>query len=460
MRSPRLLLVLLAISCGGSLGEESFSDDLATPTRLRLVAANLSTGNNQNWNAGEGLRILEGLRPDVVMVQEFNYNSNTTQDFQSFANAVCGTTCYVTRETGSLQIPNGIVSRYPIRSSGRWVDSAVTNRGFAWAQIDIPGPRDLWVVSVHLLTNSTARPGEATQLAQYIAQNVPAGDYVAIGGDFNTTARTEAVITNLSNTVVTTGPFPVDQAGNENTNSTRAKPYDWVLANPALNGLATSAAVGAHAYSTGLVVDTRVYSPISELSPALAGDSAAVNMQHMAVVRDFMLEAPSDGGVDGGSFDGGWTPDGGSFDGGSFDGGAVDGGWTPDGGSVDGGTTDGGGGAGDIYEPDDSFASARPIYLGQSQLHDIDPATDADYVVLKLTATTNVSIETTGPLGGDTYLRLYNSSHSQIAYDDDTGVGYYSLIRRSLTAGTYFIKATSYVSASVIHGYTLRVSTY
>ena len=72
-----------------------------------------------------------------------------------------------------------------------------------------------------------------------------------------------------------------------------------------------------------------------------------------------------------------------------------------------------------------------------------------------------MAIETTGPSGGDTYVRLYNSSHSQIAYDDDSGVGYYSYLKKSLLpAGTYFIRVTSYASASVIHGYNLRLSTF
>ena len=39
-----------------------------------------------------------------------------------------------------------------------------------------------------------------------------------------------------------------------------------------------------------LVADTRVYSPISEISPALTSDSAATNMQHMAVVRDYLVQ--------------------------------------------------------------------------------------------------------------------------------------------------------------------------
>jgi hypothetical protein len=66
--------------------------------------------------------------------------------------------------------------------------------------------------------------------------HIPPGDYLALGGDFNSVAprAADAAIVNLSGTFVTTGPFPVDQNGNENTNSTRAKPYDQLLVNPAL----------------------------------------------------------------------------------------------------------------------------------------------------------------------------------------------------------------------------------
>ena len=286
-----LTLVLLAVSCGGPLEEGPDGDDLNGKVRIRLVSGNLSTGNNQSWTAGEGLRILRGLHPDVAMVQEFNYASNSAADIQAFANAVCGAPCHVARESGAgLQIPNGIVSRYPIKSSGRWADSTVGNRGFAWARIDIPGSNDLWVVSVHLLSSSIAsRATEGNELASDIAHAVPAGDYVAIGGDFNTSARSETVIANLAGTVVTTAPWPADASGNANTNFSRAKPYDWVLVNPALQMLQTSVTIGAGRFPAGLVADTRVYLPIADLSPARATDSAASNMQHMAVVRDFVI---------------------------------------------------------------------------------------------------------------------------------------------------------------------------
>jgi len=49
--------------------------------------------------------------------------------------------------------------------------------------------------------------------------------------------------------------------------------------------------IGAASFLNGLVVDTRIYTPIADLAPALTGDSGAPSMQHMAVVRDFTLPA-------------------------------------------------------------------------------------------------------------------------------------------------------------------------
>ena len=263
----------------------------AAPVHIRLLAGNLSSGNNQDYTAGEGLRIVEGLHPDVAMLQEFNYKTNAAADFQSFADAVCGTTCFYFRETiaGNGNIPNGIVSKYPIVDSGRFVDSAVANRGFAWAEIAIPGPKHLWVVSVHLLTDTTRHGTEGTELVDDFSSKVPSGDYLALGGDFNSDTRGDAAVTKLADLFVTASPYPADESNNQNTNAGRAKPYDWVLANSALDSLETAVAIGANSFSSGLVVDTRVYTPIADLSPALSTDSAATNMQHMAVVRDFLV---------------------------------------------------------------------------------------------------------------------------------------------------------------------------
>jgi endonuclease/exonuclease/phosphatase family metal-dependent hydrolase len=265
------------------------SSPLRGDQRLRIVAANLTSGNGQNYDPGHGNRILQGLSPDVVLVQEFNYLNNTSADFRAWVDMNFGASFFYVREPNPSQIPNGVVSRYPILASGAWNDANVSNRDFMWARIDIPGDKDLWVISVHLLTTSSSnRNAEAVQILNYIAaQGIPAADYVALGGDFNTDSRSESCLNTLSAYFTTSGPWPVDQSGNGNTNSGRNKPYDWVLADPDLHAVRTPLVLGAASFPNGLVFDSRVYSPLP--SPVLAGDSAATNMQHMAVARDFLI---------------------------------------------------------------------------------------------------------------------------------------------------------------------------
>ncbi|HEX2571090.1 MAG TPA: lamin tail domain-containing protein [Polyangia bacterium] len=268
-----------------SSGEQS----LTGTVRVRVMAGNLTSGNNQSYDPGNGTRIFQGTHPDVVLIQEFNYGTNSATDIRQFVDTAFGTTFSYFRE-GGAQIPNGVISRWPIIASGEWDDTSVSNRDFAWARIDIPGPIDLWAVSMHLLTTSSSvRNTEASQLVSYIKQNIPAGDYLVIGGDFNTGSRTEGCISTLSQVVATASPYPADRNGNGNTNASRGSPYDWVLADSDLNAYRTSTIIGASTFTSGLVADTRVYSPISEISPALSSDSGATNMQHMGVVRDFLV---------------------------------------------------------------------------------------------------------------------------------------------------------------------------
>jgi endonuclease/exonuclease/phosphatase family metal-dependent hydrolase len=295
--SPLLLclLTLSLSSCGVGLeaeplsGDELASSEAALTTRVRLMAANISTGNLQSYDPGEGIRIFQGVKPDVVMMQEFNYGDNSATAIRGFVNTAFGTSFSYYRE-GGAQIPNGVISRWPIIASGEWDDTQVTNRDFAWARIDLPGTKDLWVVSVHLLTTSSSvRNTEATNLVNLIKANIPTGDYLAIAGDFNTDSRSEACLSTFSQVVTTTSPYPADKSGNSNTNASRAKPYDHVLVDSDLRAYQTATVIGASSFSGGLVVDTRVYSPIAEISPAKSTDSGATNMQHMAVVKDFAV---------------------------------------------------------------------------------------------------------------------------------------------------------------------------
>jgi hypothetical protein len=258
--------------------------------RLRAMAANLSSGNGQSYpNPGPGQRIIAGMNPDIVMVQEFNTTTNSAAEVRALVDAMTSSGFAYSRGTG--QIPNGVLSRWPIVMSGEWVDPRVANRTFAYAKVNLPGPRDLWVVSVHLLTaNAGERSLEAKSLTARLQMNIPAGDFVMVGGDFNADSRTEACFTDFTPVLVTSGLFPVDQAGNSGTNANRNKPYDQVLASTCLQGHQVPVQVGTNQFPGGLVVDTRVYLPLGDLTPALQADSAASMMQHMGVVKDFVIQ--------------------------------------------------------------------------------------------------------------------------------------------------------------------------
>ncbi len=257
-------------------------------TRMRIVAANLTSGNSQSYDPGDGIRILQGVHADVVLMQETNFGINAVDDLRQLTDEVCGTECTMAR--GGGEIPNAVISRYPVLDSGVWIDPQVGNRDFAWARLDVPGPVDLWAVSVHLLTsNASERNAEAMALVALMSTMVPPGDFLVLGGDFNTTVRDEPALGTLAARFTVTAPYPVDGLGNGFTNGPRSKPHDWVLVSPALHALGTSVLIGAAHFDAGLVVDTRVYTPLGDIAPAQIADSGAVGMQHMGVVRDFLL---------------------------------------------------------------------------------------------------------------------------------------------------------------------------
>ena len=269
----------------------------AEPVPVRVVAANLTSGNHQTYSPdngnhsnpeGAGARILKGLRPDVALVQEFN----PTVPLRQWVNATFGEefSVYVEPTAQPGGIPNGIVSRWPIVESGEWDDVSQTNREFAWAKIALPGGRFLWAISVHLYSQKPAvRATEAKALVDFAREKIPAADLVVLGGDFNTRERGEACVEVLAGMFDAKRKPAADTAGDADTNAPRNKPYDWVLADPELAACATPTRIGAAEFPHGLVFDSRTFQPLSDVTPVQAGDSAAPNMQHMAVVRDFLV---------------------------------------------------------------------------------------------------------------------------------------------------------------------------
>jgi endonuclease/exonuclease/phosphatase family metal-dependent hydrolase len=262
------------------------------------MAANITSGTQQSY-LDPGIRIFQGLKPDVVCIQEFKYGSSTDTEIRSFVDTAFGASFHFMRETnGSYDIPNGVISRWPIKAAGSWDDASSPNRGFAWAKIELPGTNFLYVVSVHLLTaNSGVRSTEATQLKGYIQSQFPPNAWIIVGGDCNTDSRTEPAI-NTFTTFLTDSPVPNDGVSiaseTDKTNAGRSKPYDYVLPSFSLATYRTNVVVGTHTFPNGLVFDSRRYPALSEVPPVQSGDSGAQNMQHMAVIKDFLL--PVSGG--------------------------------------------------------------------------------------------------------------------------------------------------------------------
>jgi len=269
----------------------------AEPVPVRVVAANLTSGNHQTYSPdngnhsnpeGAGARILKGLRPDVTLVQEFN----PTVPLRQWVNATFGEefSVYVEPTAQPGGIPNGIVSRWPIVESGEWDDVSQTNREFAWAKIALPGGRFLWAISVHLYSQKPAvRATEAKALVDFAREKIPTADLVVLGGDFNTRERGEACVEVLAGMFDAKRKPAADTAGDADTNAPRNKPYDWVLADPELAACAVPTRIGAAEFPQGLVFDSRTFQPLADVAPVQAGDSAVPNMQHMAVVRDFLV---------------------------------------------------------------------------------------------------------------------------------------------------------------------------
>lgn len=279
----------------------SFHSHAQSTVNVRIMAANLN-GNTQSYQPF-AIRILQGLKPDVVAIQEFNYASTNGTDvnnafaMREMVDTAFGTNFYYYREpfSGGSGIPNGIVSRYPIIASGSWNDTVQSqpNRGFAWSQIELPGTNDLYVVSVHMLTSSAAnRAAESGNLLSLMQANFPSNAWIVVAGDFNADPRTETCITTF-NGYLTDNPIPVDNNGNANTSSGRNHPHDYVLPSLTLTNFETATVLPSHSFPGGLVFDSSVYTPLSDVVPVLSADSGQA--QHMAVMKDFLIPVTDSG---------------------------------------------------------------------------------------------------------------------------------------------------------------------
>ncbi|NLG34175.1 MAG: endonuclease/exonuclease/phosphatase family protein [Lentisphaerae bacterium] len=248
---------------------------------ITIATANLSNNTSQTYE-DPGIRILQALRPDILAIQEFRCPSGSPEDL---ARRLFGPDVHFHREKGA-RLPNGIISRFPILAAGQWHDPHVRNRDFAWATLDIPGPKPLHVVSVHLLqTRAADRPPQARLLLDLIRRHFPATDYVVLCGDLNISSRRAEAFTVLA-AELDDSRQPVDQNGNPNTNAERNRPYDVVLPNPELAQHHAPTRLGSLVFPDGLVFDTRLWDPPPP--PAEWGDTAR-DMQHLPVMKTFRI---------------------------------------------------------------------------------------------------------------------------------------------------------------------------
>ncbi len=292
-------LILLGAACARLDAAVQIPVVTQTNVNLRVVAANLTSGNSQRYETA-GLNILKGLKPDVVAIQEFNVSNNfginTPAAIRSMVDNTFGTNFVYFRESdAAYNIPNGVISRYPFSATGQWEDSdaGVNDRGFAWASVDLPGTNDLYVVSVHLKASSGSdnparRAAQAAELKDLISTNFPANAWIIVAGDFNLYAETETAIETLK-TFLSDSPVPTDLNGDPDTNRGRTERYDRVLPSFSLTNALTPVILPSHTFSNGLVFVSTNYVPLSDVTPVQYADSTAANMQHMGVAKDFRI---------------------------------------------------------------------------------------------------------------------------------------------------------------------------
>ena len=70
----------------------------------------------------------------------------------------------------------------------------------------------------------------------------------------------------------------------------------------------------------------------------------------------------------------------------------------------------------DDFEPDNSAAEATTLTHGYSEEHSLHDANDEDWFRFELLAPATVTLTTSGPTGGDTYLRLYDNTATTTIY--------------------------------------------
>jgi len=260
-----------------------------------------------NYRYGDpAARIFQGLGPDIVSVQEFSVQS-TYSGVREWVDTAFGADFdYYIEDAGAA---NGIISRWTILTAGTWEDVGheTLGRNFPWAVIDIPGDKDLQIVSVHLKAGNTTsdrliREDQAEQLKNYMQSEFDlANHYAVIAGDINAFSRltsSEPCLAVFETFLNFNTYIPMDRDGNSNTNSTepRTYPYDWIMPNALLDDQTITTNVGQaytsfQTFTAGHVFDDHVFVPLDAVPPIQYDDLYFAGITHKPVTKTYHVTA-------------------------------------------------------------------------------------------------------------------------------------------------------------------------
>ena len=111
----------------------------------------------------------------------------------------------------------------------------------------------------------------------------------------------------------------------------------------------------------------------------------------------------------------------------------------------------------DLYEPNNTFETAVPLVSGETINLSIHESADLDYWTFTLPVPAAVHLETDGQ-SGDGQMYVYDSTRTQIYYNDDGGNGLFSMVDAVLDPGVYYVLTQSYYNNYPIGAYTLNFS--
>ena len=274
------------------LNNDSTQQQTPRTRKLRIMAANTTSGKDQRYE-DPGMNMFYAMDPDIILIQEF---APSAKNVVQLLKEHFGVEYHY--YAGKGHIGNGIITKGDIKIKKTFSQASavpqITNRQYDAAVIDIPGNKDLLAVSLHLYTKTDSegysQKDEYPAVAEFIRSILNQGDYyIAVGGDFNTTSNYQ-VNRNWNSLLATNVSYPRDQNGNFKTNANRKQHYDWLLVDSKLQDLAIPVSIGSKEFPYGYVLDSRVHTPLSDISPVRYNDSKASHMQHMPVVRDFLIE--------------------------------------------------------------------------------------------------------------------------------------------------------------------------